>query len=170
VLSSVSNPDKDTAALENTDDFVAEIQRFVTQSHRVLLELQNDPDETAIDEALKKMAKIRDRIELAGLFLRDARELRDKFVAHVADAAPTLTMETIAGLAGVGDSYASRVARAHGAARRAKKWEDFRLALADGLTVQQAATRLGLSGSTIRRYNEKLAAEQIATGGSTARR
>lgn len=148
-------------------EFMAELEEFLAHVRGILLDLQNEPDEATVEAALKALERIRNTMDQAKMFRSTAMVLRDKLIAHVAEGAPSLTMQTIAQAGGVGDSYASRVTRAYGAARRAKKWEAFRRALDEGETAERAARRLGLSTSTLRRYIDRLALE---TASATRRR
>jgi hypothetical protein len=98
-----------------------EIRAFLTGVQGLLLELQNDPEEAAIERALRTLALLREGLETGAALRQDARNLRDALVGHLAQAAPSLTMKIIADAAGYNDSYASRVARQYGAQPRAKR-------------------------------------------------
>lgn len=92
----------------------AAIRRYLAAAERLAMELLDDPDEVTIERALRTLEAIRDGLRLKD----DVRDRRDDLVAGLSLSAPELTMQTIAMAAGVGDSYAARVAARRGAARR----------------------------------------------------
>lgn len=96
-----------------------EMYRFLDDVNKLLLALQNDPDEATIERALRTLTILRDGLEAGMEVRRRATDLRDRLVGHLALAAPSLTMKHISSAAGFGDSYGSRVARKHGAQPRA---------------------------------------------------
>lgn len=103
------------------DQMYSEIHVFLADVRWLLLKLQDDPDEETIEQALYILKVISDGLEKAVMFRRLTTDLRDKMVAHLVHAAPNLKVSVIAGAAGYGDSYAARVAAAHGVARRPRR-------------------------------------------------